>query len=291
MCGPRSWLATVALFCSVASAVAAEVVPSPQQIEVPIAACRRGETGETKNPNFDGGWSLEKAGGLQILCLTGTLEAVAATEIAAALHGLDGPLVVVVRSTGGPVETWLTIAEWLVDRVDVLVVDEACLSSCANYMMPVAKRVLVAEDGLVAWHGGPMRSEDAITRPRPPDIAAIVVYDEQASRTERLFRRLGIDVSILALSAIGPDPQTFDAVASALGLPAAPPPVVGGYAFSPARLAHCFGFRNVGGMWHAGDDLAVARLAQRRSRSLLVLESPFARLGAGPDGTPRCGRR
>jgi hypothetical protein len=291
MRGRRSWLATAALFCSVASVIAADGVASLQQTAVPIAACRRGETGDTQDPNLAGGWSLEKAGGLQILCLTGTLEAVPPAEIAAALHGLDGELVVVVRSTGGPVETWLTIAEWLIDRVDVLVVDEACLSSCANYMMPVAKRVLVAEDGLVAWHGGPYRSEDAITRPRPPDIAAIVVYEEQAGRTERLFRRLGIDVSILALSAIGPDPRTLDAVASALGLPASPPPVVGGYAFSPARLAHCFGFRNVGEMWHAGDDLAVARLAQRRSRSLLVLESPFNRPGAGTDAPPRCGRR
>lgn len=291
MAGRQLSPAVAALLSFVAASGAGAAEPPRQRIDPLVAACRVGEGRASANPNLPGGWTLVGQDGSAVLCLTGTLEAVAPAEIVAALGDADGPIDLVVRSTGGPVDTWLTLAEGLIGRVDVLVVDEACLSSCANYMLPLARTVLAREGSLVAWHGGPSGSTDAATASGTPDIAAIVAYDEQARRTERLYRRLGIDVAILTLSGVGPDPGKLEAVASALGLPAVPPPVVGGYAFSPARLAHCFGFRNVDAMWHAGDDLAVARLAQRRSRRLLVLESPFDTSAEKAGGAPRCGRR
>lgn len=277
--------AAAALLLVAAASGACAAQPPSGRIDALVAVCRGGKAGRAANPDQPGGWSLARRDRSSVLCLTGTLQAVVPADIASAVADLAGPVDVVVRSTGGPVETWLTLAEGLVGRVDVLVVDEACLSSCANYVLPLARAVLAREGSLVAWHGGPT---GAAAAPGAPDIAAVVTFDEQARRTERLFRRLGIDVSILSLSAIGPDTRKLDMVAGELGLPVAPPPVVAGYAFSPARLAHCFGFRNVGAMWHAGDDLAVARLAQRRSRSLLVLESPFPERPGEP---PRCGRR
>ena len=136
-----------------------------ERIAPAVAACRAGDDGGAPNPNAPGGWRLTRSGASDVLCLTGTLEAVRVADVVAALRRRSGPLVVVVRSTGGPVDVWLGLAERLVDRVGLLVVDEACMSSCANYMVPVADTVLATprQPGRLARRPGRLRRRDRST--------------------------------------------------------------------------------------------------------------------------------
>jgi len=58
-----------------------------------------------------------------------------------------------IRSTGGDVDVGMDLAEWVLDhRLDV-VVNDYCLSSCANYVFPAGRRKIIAPGGVVAWHG------------------------------------------------------------------------------------------------------------------------------------------
>lgn len=282
-----AWLgvATAALGVAVAGGQAER---PDDRIAPLVAACHAGDAGGAPNPNAPGGWSLGRSGSVDVLCLTGTLEAVRVADVAAALRRRPGRLAIVVRSTGGPVPVWLGLAEHLVGRVGLLVVDDACMSSCANYMVPLADTVLATPDSLVVWHGGPVGTAGAIERQGIDDIGTIVAYDDLALRTEALYARVGIDTAILEVSAEPPEGGKVRRITEALGEPRDAPRTVVGYAFAPARLARCFGFRNVERMWHAGDDIAVARLAGQRVPGLLILESPGEHPAASEDARPAC---
>jgi|GEM_PF-5643508 len=283
-----AWLGTAtALGVAVAGGQATPERPD-DRIAPLVAACRAGDDGGAPNPNAPGGWSLRRSGASDVLCLTGTLEAVRVAEVAAALGRRQSPLAIVVRSTGGPVNVWLGLAEHLVGRIDLLVVDEACMSSCANYIVPLAQTVLATPDSLVVWHGGPIGTAGDLQRQGLADIDAVIAFDALARRTEALYARLGIDPALLTVSAEPPDADKVRRIARAIGSAGGKPVTVGGYAFSPARLRRCFGLSNVDGMWHAGDDLAVARLAQRRAPGLMILESPTDRAAPTRGGPAAC---
>lgn len=284
-----AWLGAAMVSLCVAVAGCQAMTAHPDDRIAPlVAACRAGDDGGAPNPNVPGGWSLGRSGSADVLCLTGTLEAVRVADVAAALQRRPGPLAIVVRSTGGPVPVWLGLAEHLVGRVGLLVVDDACMSSCANYMVPLADTVLATPDSLVVWHGGPVGTAGAIERQGIADIGTIVAYDDLALRTEALYGRLGLDTAILEASAEPPEGGKLRRTIAALGRQHDAPRTVGGYAFAPARLARCFGFRNVERMWHAGDDIAVARLAGQRATGLLILESPGEHPAASEATRPAC---
>jgi hypothetical protein len=58
-----------------------------------------------------------------------------------------------INSRGGDAEKTLKLAQRLVGRIDLIVVDGVCASSCANYLLPIAKRVIVNPNSLVLLHG------------------------------------------------------------------------------------------------------------------------------------------
>jgi hypothetical protein len=283
-------LAAVALLCAGGAATPGAAEPRIAPIDAFVAACRGAgaDAAAAPNPNAPGGWRLTRVGGSDVLCLGGTLEEVRADAVGTALHRTQAPITLVVRSTGGPVHVWLGLAEHLVGRVGLLVVDEACMSSCANYMVPLGKPVIATPGSLVVWHGGPVGSPGAIERQGIADIGTIVAYDELATRTRALYARLGIDTAILEVSAEPPEGGKLRRTIEALGREHDAPRTVGGYAFAPARLARCFGFRNVARMWHPGDDIAVARLAGQRAPGLLILESPGDPPAASEETRPAC---
>ncbi len=281
-------LAAVALLCAGGTAAPGTAETRVAPIDAFVDACRGAGADAAPNPNAPGGWRLTRVGGSDVLCLTGTLEDVRENDVGTALRRTQAPLTVVVRSTGGPVPVWLGLAERLVGRVGLLVVDEACMSSCANYIVPLGKPVLATPDSLVVWHGGPVGTAGAIERQGIADIGTIVAYDDLALRTEALYARLGVDTAILEVSAEPPAGGKLRRTLEALGLQHDAPRTVGGYAFAPSRLARCFGFRNVGRMWHAGDDIAVARLAGQRAPGLLILESPGDPPAASAEARPPC---
>ncbi len=219
------------------------------------------------NPNAAGGWILMDQGPRPLLCLSGTLEDIDVARLLEAVS--DTPtLDVVVRSAGGPVKVWLQIGERLLGKVNDVYVDQACFSSCANYVIPLARHVVAGKNSLVVWHGGPNpKTSEPL---EGADVGDAIEYDELARRTEKLYEAAGVDVSVLAFTASPPSRQQLSRVVGpeAMGQP------ISGYAVSPMRLSECFGFRNLAGMWHAGDDRAVYALGQQRSARLAILESP-----------------
>lgn len=72
-----------------------------------------------------------------------------------ALQRLDNPRArtLLIRSGGGPVDVGLDFGEWIHDRGFNVVVNQECLSSCANYIFPAGDQKLILPGGLVAWHG------------------------------------------------------------------------------------------------------------------------------------------
>lgn len=59
-----------------------------------------------------------------------------------------------IRSGGGDVEAGLALGGLVRDRgLDVRVVGDVCMSSCANYVFPAGRRKIVESGALVIWHG------------------------------------------------------------------------------------------------------------------------------------------
>lgn len=77
--------------------------------------------------------------------------------------GLDtGPIAELrITSRGGDAWATLEIARALRGRLDRVVIDGLCASSCANYLLPSAKRVRVEPRSYVLLHGSP-NQRDAI---------------------------------------------------------------------------------------------------------------------------------
>lgn len=271
--------------CAVATTIMAQATcawsaPVPDLELGLVERCRLAVTDVAENPSATGHWFVDRTEAGTFLCLYGSGDWGDLTELLRLLDETD-PGVVVVRSTGGPVEVWLTLAEQLAADLHTVVVDEACFSSCANYMIPLGTRVVAAPGSLVVWHGG-LSDEtiDLFNAAGSSDIETVISNEDLLARTIRLYEARGVDPRILADT----NPAATDVhVAGAFAMM---PPfggrsvTVSGFALSPERLRSCYGFGNVDEMWHAGGNDEVVALSRRRSSDLVVLESPFGDNGA-----------
>ncbi len=60
----------------------------------------------------------------------------------------------VIASDGGEVTAAIRLARAIRARGLLLVVDDRCISSCANFLFPAARTKAVAERALLIFHGG-----------------------------------------------------------------------------------------------------------------------------------------
>lgn len=58
-----------------------------------------------------------------------------------------------IESTGGEIVVGMDFGNWVVDRELDVVIDHACLSSCANYVFTAGRRKEILPGAVVAWHG------------------------------------------------------------------------------------------------------------------------------------------
>lgn len=65
------------------------------------------------------------------------------------------PTVLSIRSRGGPVTAGMPLGRWVRERGLDIKVMEYCLSSCANYVFPAARRKVVSNFAVIGYHGGP----------------------------------------------------------------------------------------------------------------------------------------
>lgn len=200
----------------------------------------------------------EAAGGISIIpgkhrdemCIYGTLDQVDLTALDAVQRGRRFD--VTVHSTGGPVDVWLDLAEKLEGRADSVIVDRACMSSCANYLLPIAGRVVVRRDSLVVWHGSDY------------------VNPQLTVRTEALYRRQAISLAVLRDTGWAPSDEEIG------DLRASQPAVLQiiGYAPTPRFLRDCYNFQNLAAFWHPGTVQALNETLVQRSRTSGVLMNP-----------------
>jgi hypothetical protein len=84
----------------------------------------------------------------RVLCLDGQISAV--SEILQA-SGLEQGGLFVVRSGGGDIAATISLADMLLTRQATVIVNDYCLSICANYLFIASVKTFVPKDSLVAW--------------------------------------------------------------------------------------------------------------------------------------------
>ena len=250
-----------------------------------IKACREAFPEVALNPAAPGGWRLFEMMDHDVLCIYGEQPVTARYWAALGEMELKSSLIVVARSQGGPVGPWLEVAERLSRRNITLVVDEACFSSCAIYLPIISRRIHVGENSLLIWHGGPTTNVSNLHHfgVQSITIDTILYYLNIGQRTELLYENSGISVDILTDSMRPTDRSHLNTTLQVAGIPEEQPSIIAGYAYNPQTLESCFGFNNLTDYWHPGDDSEVLAFGQRRSKVLLVLESP-----KDSEGVPLC---
>ena len=138
----------------------------------------------------------------------------------------DGYKELLLNSGGGYPSITLAIAEDVIKRNPMIVVDGVCISSCANYLAIAGAKLVIKCGSAVGWHGGLGSVVDESAAMRASGIPGNVVdgYAKWLSEFKRkeaeFFRTAKVDVSILSdsigvieRSGITPEPSfTIDQV-------------------------------------------------------------------------------
>lgn len=64
-----------------------------------------------------------------------------------------------INSGGGEAPAAIAMADWLKQHDVTLLIRDVCISSCANYLVAAAPRVIVASGAVLGWHGGALQTE------------------------------------------------------------------------------------------------------------------------------------
>jgi hypothetical protein len=59
----------------------------------------------------------------------------------------------IIDSPGGEVEAGIALGYWVFRHGIDVIVEDRCLSSCANYVFPAGRRKFIRKGAFVAWHG------------------------------------------------------------------------------------------------------------------------------------------
>lgn len=98
----------------------------------------------------------------------------------------------VLNSSGGSVEAAIAIARHFEGRRLTMRVPKECISSCANYFLPLAGRLIIEPDALIVIHGGmdPMTIEETRIQGEPEMV--ITALSQLADLQLDFARRNGI---------------------------------------------------------------------------------------------------
>lgn len=88
----------------------------------------------------------------EVFAITGEIDAALASCVRAEFA--ETTSVLVLDTMGGNVEAALDIAELIAGRQLTMRVEGECNSSCANYFLPLARRIEMAPNAMVLLHGG-----------------------------------------------------------------------------------------------------------------------------------------
>lgn len=144
-------------------------------------------------------------------CFDGLIDARGSAALIGQLKAIpnDRPTTMVVRSGGGGISESLDVADVLIGRNVTVIVHTLCGSGCANDLFLPARRRIILNDALVAFHGGASLSlADKFDHDKDKVLAANPQADfERLSRDwrQRLTRDVARQDAILKASGIAPD--------------------------------------------------------------------------------------
>jgi hypothetical protein len=192
----------------------------------------------------------------------------------------DEVKVLIVNSGGGDVIPALAMAERIRARGLRVVVDGACVSSCADYLFVAGRRQVVLQDSVVLWHGGITRDaiqamrdalRDMMVQAKVPeaDIRKNVdrvggEMDAALVAQDRLYKEIGLTTDLLdQLPALTTDGREVDG---------APRRVDGqGFAFVNYAALRCAGLDGLGPTWTPSDEAAWRVFLQRAGMDRLSI--------------------
>lgn len=90
------------------------------------------------------------------ICFDGAIDPAGSAALTAALKAIpaDKPVLLVVRSGGGGISESLDVAEAIAGRDVTVMVHTLCGSGCANCIFLPARKRIILDDAVVAFHGG-----------------------------------------------------------------------------------------------------------------------------------------
>lgn len=184
------------------------------------------------------------------LCFTGDIDAGSAAR-ATALLPTPGLTTLVITSDGGEVTAAIRLARAIRARGLMLVVEDRCASSCANFLFPAARTKAVADRGLLVFHGGiaPGAFGGFFGGGEERELLAL---------TRAFFREIGVDGAITYDPPYRRDPRS--------GLR----DLAEEWTATPAALAR-HGMTGIVQMWWPSNE-AVLREAARRGMRLGIVE-------------------
>ncbi len=91
----------------------------------------------------------------QNIFYTGDMTKAGADKFIAALNSASSPITtLVIDSDGGEIGAGMTIGEAILKHNLAVRVENACFSSCANYVLTTAASITLGEGAAYGWHGG-----------------------------------------------------------------------------------------------------------------------------------------
>ena len=100
----------------------------------------------------------------------------------------------VIESAGGEIVVGMDFGNWVMERELDIVIDRACLSSCANYIFTAGRQKEIRPGAVVAWHGSAKQPGllEQLHQLVEEDIASRGLPPRQQKREIRRARRANV---------------------------------------------------------------------------------------------------
>lgn len=103
-----------------------------------------------------------------------------------------------ITSTGGDMASGIEFGYFIYENNLDVEVTELCFSSCANYILPAAKNVVINSNSMVSWHGGAKQSDElwVLSVPKKERVEFQKMLDRLRIKETAFFGVIGVDQKI-----------------------------------------------------------------------------------------------
>ncbi|WP_082038311.1 hypothetical protein [Vibrio jasicida] len=103
-----------------------------------------------------------------------------------------------ITSSGGDMAVGIEFGYFIKENNLDVEVSELCFSSCANYVIPAAKSVVINTNSLIGWHGGTKQSDELweLSVPQKDRGAFMVYLNRLRVKETAFFGYVGVDQKI-----------------------------------------------------------------------------------------------